>query len=122
MISKLEERGIKVSALYYCPHINQDNCPCKKPKDGMFRRAALELNINLQKSIMIGEQTHDVQAGLAAGVGSNFIVTTGIYKTKSGKYELPEDLEGKVVVCNNLSEVGGKITKADIFATFPDMI
>lgn len=105
MICELEKSGVVVSALYYCPHTAEDNCFCMKPKDGMLRRAELELNIDSSKSIMIGDQTHDVQAGIAKGIGANYIVTTGIYDTPNGKYELPKELKGKVTVCHSLTEV-----------------
>ena len=98
LIQELNKNGVDIAALYYCPHINQDNCQCKKPKDGMFRRAAMELNIDLSQSIMIGDQSLDVYAGLNAGVGENYIVTTGIYKTEDGKYHLPSDLKDKVEI------------------------
>ena len=105
MINELQKKGIKIAALYYCPHKHQDNCQCKKPKDGMFRRAAIELNLDLVNSVMIGDQSLDAYAGLNAGITRNYIVTTGIYKTDDKKYHLPSDLEGKVKVVDNLSEI-----------------
>lgn len=105
MIRELERNGVEVSALYFCPHKNQDNCQCKKPKDGMFRRAAMELNIDLSQSIMIGDQSLDAYAGINAGIKQNYIVTTGIYKTYDKKYHKPQDLDGKVVVVDSLLKV-----------------
>ncbi len=113
MIQKLAEQGISISALYYCPHTSEDNCQCKKPKDGMFKRAALELNINLSESIMIGDQSSDAYAGLNAGILRNYIVTTGIYKTEDDKYHLPNDLNGKVQVFKNLAEITAQIKKVN---------
>lgn len=108
MISELIKNNIVVSGLYYCPHISKDNCQCKKPKDGMFRRASIELGIDLSKSIMVGDQNIDIYAGLKAGINKNYLVTTGIYK--GGKYQLPEDLEqsllgGKLSIISSLRGV-----------------
>lgn len=105
MIEELNKNSIVVSGLYYCPHTTKDNCQCKKPKDGMFRRASIELGIDLSKSIMVGDQNIDIYAGLKAGINKNYLVTTGIYK--GGKYQLPEDLEqsllgGKLSIISNL--------------------
>lgn len=111
MIQKLDEKGVSISALYYCPHKSEDNCQCKKPKDGMFKRAALELNINLSESIMVGDQSLDAYAGLNAGILRNYIVTTGIYKTEDCNYHLPNDLNGKVKVFKNLAEITEQIKK-----------
>lgn len=109
MINKINEKGVNISALYYCPHKSEDNCGCMKPKDGMFKRAALELNINLSESIMIGDQSSDVYAGLNAGILKNYIVTTGIYKTEYCNYHLPDALNGKVKVFKNLAEITTQI-------------
>lgn len=108
MIEELNKNNIIVSGLYYCPHISKDNCQCKKPKDGMFRRASIELGIDLSKSIMVGDQNIDIYAGLTAGVKKNYLVTTGIYK--DGRYKLPKDLEqsllgGKLSVISSLRGV-----------------
>ena len=105
MIEELNKNNIVVSGLYYCPHTTKDNCQCKKPKDGMFRRASIELGIDLSKSIMVGDQNIDIYAGLKAGINKNYLVTTGIYK--GGKYKLPEDLEqsllgGKLSIVSSL--------------------
>lgn len=110
MIQKLQEKGVKISTLYYCPHKNQDNCQCKKPKDGMFRRAAMDLDIDLSKSIMIGDQSLDAYAGLNAGIGKNYIVTTGRYNTIDKKYHIPEDLEEKVEVVDSLRKIENLIS------------
>ena len=80
-----------------------------KPKAGMFKRAESELEINLSDSIMIGDQSSDVYAGLNAGIKRNYIVTTGIYE--DNKYELPDDLKGKVKVFNNLKEITREIVE-----------
>lgn len=113
MIQKFAEQGISISALYYCPHTSEDNCQCKKSKDGMFKRAALELNINLSESIMIGDQSSDAYAGLNEGILRNYIVTTGIYKTEDDNYHLPNDLNGKVHVFKNLAEITAQIKKVN---------
>ncbi|MFH1832078.1 MAG: HAD family hydrolase [bacterium] len=80
----MQERGIIVHAWYYCPHypvqtnqvqINQaaqglvyiKECLCRKPKSGMLLTAAQDFNIDLSRSIMIGDKDIDIQAGCAAG-------------------------------------------------------
>ena len=73
----LQASGHTVDALYYCPHGNEDNCSCRKPKPGMFLRAAGEMNIDLSQSYMIGDRPLDAAAGIAAGVKTAVMVTTG---------------------------------------------
>jgi D,D-heptose 1,7-bisphosphate phosphatase len=73
--------------LYYCPHHPDGGypgerpelktvCRCRKPSPGMLRRAAHELNIDLSRSVMIGDRTVDIEAGRSAGV-TTILVRTG---------------------------------------------
>ncbi len=47
--------------------------PCYKPKPGMLLEAAGEHDINLDRSIMVGDRWRDVGAGKAAGCMTVFI-------------------------------------------------
>ena len=42
-------------------------CKCRKPKPGLLLQAARELNIDLRKSVFLGDKATDVEAGRAAG-------------------------------------------------------
>jgi D-glycero-D-manno-heptose 1,7-bisphosphate phosphatase len=53
--------------ILYCPHDDKDNCDCRKPKPGMIVKAAKKLNINLNKSFVVGDTWKDMEAGKAAG-------------------------------------------------------
>ena len=74
----------------------------------MFKKARELFNIDMNSSIMVGDQTSDVLASINIGIIENYLVTTGIY---DGKYVLPTELNGKVTVCENLTEVGEHISQ-----------
>ena len=59
----LSENKIFLNGFYYCPHSEEDNCNCRKPKPGLFFRAAEDMEIDLSKSWMIGDILNDVEAG-----------------------------------------------------------
>ncbi len=68
-------------AIYYCPHHPQAQvekyrveCNCRKPKPGMIERAAMEHDIDLSLSVLIGDHASDLKAGQAAGVGKLVLV------------------------------------------------
>jgi D-glycero-D-manno-heptose 1,7-bisphosphate phosphatase len=67
MHRSLLDDGILVSAVYYCPHRADENCACRKPKPALLVRAAEDFNIDLRRSIFIGDSDTDVQAAQAAG-------------------------------------------------------
>lgn len=70
----LRKEKIFIEDFYYCPHhpdgeVRQYaiHCECRKPQSGMLTRAAQEHGIDLQRSWMIGDILHDVEAGRRAG-------------------------------------------------------
>lgn len=50
-----------------CPHRQDENCLCRKPKPGMLHDAAAALGIDLSESYMIGDRESDIVAGRKAG-------------------------------------------------------
>ncbi len=69
-IDRMTERTkeeIAVDAFYMCPHDDEDNCPCRKPRPGMLLQAAQEWDIDLQASFMIGDTWKDTEAARGAG-------------------------------------------------------
>jgi D-glycero-D-manno-heptose 1,7-bisphosphate phosphatase len=59
--------GTSLAAAYYCTHRIEDHCPCRKPKPAMLFSAAADINIDLSRSIFIGDSDTDVQAARAGG-------------------------------------------------------
>lgn len=68
MLEECKKEGIRIDAIYYCPHHPDEGCLCRKPKPGMIHRAAEELGIDLKKSWMIGDNPKDIAAGKSAGL------------------------------------------------------
>ena len=63
----LQSFDTSIDRFYFCPHMPQDNCNCRKPKTGMLIQAMSEFNIEPTLSRMIGDNDSDVEAGLTAG-------------------------------------------------------
>jgi D-glycero-D-manno-heptose 1,7-bisphosphate phosphatase len=79
----LGEQRATVDGMYYCPHHPTEGlieyrieCECRKPKPGMLKRAAADLGIDLNRSLMIGDRESDLVAGASAGC-MTALVTTG---------------------------------------------
>jgi len=63
-----------LAGFYYCPHHPDGvvtryalRCLCRKPKPGLLLRAASDFGIDLERSWMVGDILHDVEAGRWAG-------------------------------------------------------
>jgi D-glycero-D-manno-heptose 1,7-bisphosphate phosphatase len=70
-----KELDNQIDAFYYCAHETTENCECRKPKPGLLHRAAGDLEIDLEQSWMIGDQTADIECGLMAGTKVQLIET-----------------------------------------------
>lgn len=90
------DSGAHVDAVYYCPHHPQAivaayllDCSCRKPGIGMFERARDELGVDLRKSVLVGDATTDILAGIRAGCRT-ILVETG-FGGKDGKVAATPD-------------------------------
>lgn len=79
METDLGKSGAFVDGIYVCPHHPDKgfegerpeykiNCDCRKPKAGLFLKAASDYHIDLSQSVMIGDSDADVEAGRNAGL------------------------------------------------------
>lgn len=67
MFKLLSSSEIVLDKIYFCPHSKGDKCKCRKPESGLFQRAKEDLNIDLEKSYMIGDKSSDIEAGKRIG-------------------------------------------------------
>ncbi len=79
--------------IYFCPHHPEaplaqyrQECECRKPKPGMFKKAAQDLGIDLNKSIMVGDHATDLMAAKNAGISNLYLVGEHI-KTEKEQVE-----------------------------------
>lgn len=70
---ELEKNGLKIDAWYYCPHLPDDNCNCRKPEPGLLRLAISEHAIDSGRSWLFGDRLRDVQAGIRAGCKTGLV-------------------------------------------------
>ncbi len=76
LIELLNDGGARIDGLYYCVHLPDDDCGCRKPKPGLITKAASDLGIDPRLSYVIGDKASD--AGLARNAGAKAVlVLTG---------------------------------------------
>ena len=74
MLSEIEAQSCKIDAIYFCPSLAADNSPRRKPNPGMAHQAKQEFpDIDLSKSIMVGDSPSDIEFGINAGMKTVFI-------------------------------------------------
>lgn len=85
METLLGKEGAYIDGIYICPHHPDKgfegerpeykiDCDCRKPKPGMFLKAAKDFNIDLSLSYMIGDDNRDIEAGNNAGLKNSYLL------------------------------------------------
>ena len=89
MIKEFKKNNITINKVYFCPHYPQKDgeCLCRKPNPNMILNAKTEFNIDLSESILIGDRNSDIEAGISAGIKSNFLINTG-HKINENKFNV----------------------------------
>lgn len=100
LIKRLQKKGARIDAVYYCPHHPNANlkkyrmrCVCRKPNLGMIKKAAKKYKIDMKKSFIVGDSTSDILTGKKAGL-KTILVKTG-YAGEDGKYGVRPDFTAK---------------------------
>lgn len=62
-----EFREIGAEDWFICPHDNNDNCNCRKPKTGLLLQAQEKYHLNMNECYVIGDRWSDMAAGGAMG-------------------------------------------------------
>lgn len=111
MLDQVHDAGGEIKDIVYCPHIDSDGCDCRKPKSGLLRQISRRHNIELRRSVMVGDSIRDLQAGLNAGARAVLVSKDSelIGSLKTG-YDTPVR---KVPVYADLAEFAEAFLKQD---------
>jgi len=104
-LEMLGEAKVLLDGIYFCPHLPEDNCECRKPKTGLIHRAARELGFDLQDCYVIGDKDCDIEMGKRVGA-TTFLVLTGY-----GNETIVKGISQPDFVANDLDEVAGIIER-----------
>jgi histidinol-phosphate phosphatase family protein len=76
MRQDLAKDGARLDAIYFCPHLPEEGCECRKPNIGMVLQAMEDFDIDLSSSYVVGDSEREME--LARRIGSKGIqVTSG---------------------------------------------
>jgi D-glycero-D-manno-heptose 1,7-bisphosphate phosphatase len=76
MVDQFRLRGIQITKVYFCPHHPDitGECFCRKPQPGMLLKAMEEYDVDAGASVLVGNKESDIQAGLNAHIGTNYLI------------------------------------------------
>jgi len=75
LIRILKENQIRIERTFYCPHVKEDNCECKKPKIKYIREIVDGWNVDIKKSWVIGDHPSDILFGINAGARTVYLIS-----------------------------------------------
>jgi D-glycero-D-manno-heptose 1,7-bisphosphate phosphatase len=71
-----EAAGGFINGIFYCPHLPEEQCQCRKPAAGLFSAISTEFDTSLSGIPAIGDTIRDLKAALKLGCKS-ILVRTG---------------------------------------------
>ena len=102
--SMLAAEGLRLEAIYVCPHGPDDGCDCRKPAPGMVRSAMRDLGFGPDEAVVIGDSDADMGVAAAAGVTGLRVASAG----KSGAIGAADFLEAARRACVLLAQREGR--------------
>ena len=101
MLERFSENGVRIDETYYCPFHPQEglgvyviDSPDRKPNPGMFLKAQRKHDLDMSRSIAIGDRETDAEAARRAGIGQLILLS------EEPKEPIPSD----VTIIRNLRE------------------
>jgi D-glycero-D-manno-heptose 1,7-bisphosphate phosphatase len=78
------QAGGRIDAIFYCPHAQEENCACRKPRPGLLEEIARRFNTELKDVPVIGDALRDLQAAAAVGAQPILVLTGKGEGTRTG--------------------------------------
>ena len=92
---KVIKERVKVEIeIIHCPHRPDENCGCRKPKDGMFKKFVIQ-----KDDIMIGDKSTDMLAAKRAGIKNRWLISVVEDEHYSIRFKSHDALIRKLRMC-----------------------
>ncbi|MRN37733.1 D-glycero-beta-D-manno-heptose-1,7-bisphosphate 7-phosphatase [Neisseria sp. N95_16] len=105
------QAGGVIDGIWFCPHLADDNCNCRKPKPGMIQDILDRFQAQAADTWLVGDSLRDLQAIDAVG-GKSALVLTG--KGKKTLQEKEEELPENTQIFDNLLAFAQYITQEEL--------
>lgn len=94
----LAEQGARVDDIFYCPHLPDSGCDCRKPRPGMLLQARDKLGLNLKRSFVIGDRMLDIEMANSVGAKAILVPEPG------NQYHVEKEMENSLVSPDHIAD------------------
>jgi D-glycero-D-manno-heptose 1,7-bisphosphate phosphatase len=101
--------GGRIDAIFFCPHVADSKCNCRKPKPGLLQEISSRLHVDLKNTHVVGDALRDIQAAISVGAKPMLVRTGKGERTLEGG-QLPQG----VPVFDNLAQAVAAIVETQV--------
>jgi imidazoleglycerol-phosphate dehydratase/histidinol-phosphatase len=80
ILALFSSQGIHFDEVFVCPHVDADQCECRKPKTGLLTRFLARTSLDLEASAVVGDRPTDLQLAENIGLRGFLIDPDGGYE------------------------------------------
>lgn len=86
MLKQIETNGGEIDAVFYCPHMRNEGCDCRKPRIGMYQQALSSFpDIKNNVLYMVGDTSSDMQ--FANNIDAVAVMINDGFENNEGNYK-----------------------------------
>jgi len=100
ILVKTASHNGKIRDYFFCPHIPEDECTCRKPKTGLFDEAVEKYGIKKDETLFVGDSPADYFMAENGHIPFILVRTGKGLKTE----EFLKETNREFTVCNDLAE------------------
>jgi D-glycero-D-manno-heptose 1,7-bisphosphate phosphatase len=102
----LEQEGVLLDGIYFCPHLPSDGCSCRKPNTELLDSSASDHGFDTSKCFVIGDKASDIELGQSVGA------TTVLVQSGYGEQVAKHRTANPTYVAKDLGEAAQCILNA----------
>jgi D-glycero-D-manno-heptose 1,7-bisphosphate phosphatase len=97
MLGELKKQKARLDGIFYCTHLSEDDCSCRKPKTGLLEKAVASLSVPIAQSVFVGDSMVDIKTARNFGSGAILVLSGKEKIANRSKWEIEPDF-----ICDNL--------------------
>jgi D-glycero-D-manno-heptose 1,7-bisphosphate phosphatase len=112
MLNSVKKANGKIDRVLYCLHTEEMDCACRKPKDGLMKKATKDKFVDLKNSYFIGDSLRDVKAGKSFGCKTILVLSGKEKLDNSTKWNCMPDFVAKTLYSAAKNILANKYNRA----------